>query len=47
MVNEGNVNSIRDTKPMCTPCFDLIPSDIRKRVIKYSDIEKRAKQSMK
>lgn len=28
-----------DTKTMCSRCFDMIPSDIRKHLKKYADIE--------
>ena len=35
-----------DTKIMCMKCYNDIPSDVRKKLLKYMDIEKKAMQKL-
>lgn len=28
-----------DNKPFCKPCFDKLPSELRRKLVKYKDME--------
>ena len=36
-----------DGKLMCNKCYQQLPSDVRRRLIKYSDIDDKVKEKLK